>query len=132
MPKHVRSPISRRSSSAADRKPSGPVGVAMDTVHLLWEGGNTMIRRFPWLRLVLSALCLVFTGCEPHSSWLRHNDDDDLPRRGSDVKAVDSDASKISAVDSDSKRSRPFFDNSRPSLGWSSQAREIEKDLGID
>ena len=91
-----------------------------------------MIRRFPWRRLILGALCFVSLGCEPHHSWLRHNDDDDLSRPGSDAKAVDTDTSKIQAVDSDGKSSKSFFDNSRPSLGWSSKARDIEKDLGID
>ncbi len=90
-----------------------------------------MIRQFPWRRLVLGALCLVSMGCEPHRSWLRHNDDDDLSHRGSDVKAVESDSSKIQAVDSEGKNSKPFFNNSRSSLGWSSEARDVEKDLGI-
>ncbi len=90
-----------------------------------------MIRRIPWLRWVLSALCLVSTGCEPHDSWRRRNEDDDLPRRGSDVKAVDSDTSKILGVDSDEKSTKPFFKSDRTSGGWSSEAREIEKDLGV-
>ena len=29
-----------------------------------------MIRRFPWRKLVLAALCLVPVGCEPLRSWL--------------------------------------------------------------
>ena len=30
-----------------------------------------MIRRIPWRKLVLAALCLVPAGCEPLHSWLR-------------------------------------------------------------
>jgi hypothetical protein len=89
-----------------------------------------MIRQFPWRRLVLSTLCLVSLGCEPHHSWLRHNNDDELSS-GRSAMAVESDASKIPAVDSDAKNSKPFFSNDRSSGGWSSQAREIESHLGV-
>jgi hypothetical protein len=92
----------------------------------------TMIRRFPWRRLVLGALCLVSMGCEPHHSWLRHNDDEEFSGRGSDVKAIDSDASKVLGMDADGKLSKPFFSGDRRSGGWSSEARAVERDLGVD
>jgi hypothetical protein len=91
-----------------------------------------MVRRFSWPRLILGALCLVPIGCETHRSWLRPQDDDDLKGRASDAKAVDSDTSKIPSVDSDEKKPRPFFENSRRSGGWSSEARDIERDLGVN
>ena len=91
-----------------------------------------MIRRSPWLRLVVGALCLVTMGCEPHRSWLRHNDDEDLTRPATDAKAIDSDTSKILGVDSDGKSSKPFFGGDRTSGGLSSEARSIEKDLGVN
>jgi hypothetical protein len=104
----------------------------MDTVHLLWEGGITMIRRFPWRRLALSALCWISLGCEPHHSWLRHHDDEALSGRVGDVKAVDSDATKVLGVDSDGKDAKPFFSGDRRSGGLSSEARAVERDLGVN
>jgi hypothetical protein len=83
------------------------------------------MRRFPWLGLVLGALSLLQSGCESHRSWLRPKDDND-------AKAGASEASKIPAVDSDEKNPQPFFDNSRRSGGWSSEARSIERNLGVD
>jgi hypothetical protein len=91
-----------------------------------------MTRQLPWLRLVLGALCLVSMGCETHRSWLRPKDDDDIKVGSSEAKAVDSDASKILGVESDEKKSEPFFKNNRRSGAWSSEAREIEKDLGVN
>ena len=91
-----------------------------------------MMRRFPWLGLVLGVLCLVPAGCETHRSWLRPKDDEDYQVRSSGIKAVDSDASKILGVDSDEKKSEPFFKNNRRSGAWSSEARSIEKDLGVN
>ena len=91
-----------------------------------------MMDRFPLLKVVLGVLCLVPTGCETHRSWLRPKDDDDIKVRSSDAKAVDSDASKILGVDSDEKKPEPFFKNNRRSGAWSSEAREIEKDLGVN
>jgi hypothetical protein len=101
----------------------------MDTVHLLWQGGITMIRRIPWRRLVLGAVCLVSLGCEPHHSWLRHNDDDESSGR---AKAIESDASRILGHDSSGNdTSKPFFSSDRRSGGWSSEARAVERDLGV-
>ncbi|HZW31994.1 MAG TPA: hypothetical protein VFF52_14885 [Isosphaeraceae bacterium] len=88
--------------------------------------------RFPWRKLILSVFCLVATGCEPHGSWLRPKDDEDRPSRTSDQKAVESDAAKMLSVDSDDKKSEPFFKNTRRSGGWSSEARAIESDLGVN
>jgi hypothetical protein len=96
----------------------------MDKVRLVWQGGRKMMRRLPWLGLVLGALCLPQIGCETHRSWLRPKEDEDAKPRASE-------ASKIPAVDSDEKNPQPFFQNNRRSGGWSSEARDIESDLGV-
>jgi hypothetical protein len=75
-------------------------------------------------------------GCETLRSRLRPGDEDRA--RVSDAadvtkpKAVESDTSKIMSVDSDSNNPRPFFKSDRKSGAWSSEAREIEKDLGVN
>ncbi len=96
-----------------------------------------MMRRHICRGLVIGSLVAMSTGCEPLHSYLRGKDSEDGSARkddkddGSKPKEVDSDTSKILSVDSDSKKSQPFFKNNRPSGGWSSEAREIEKDLGV-
>jgi len=90
-----------------------------------------MIRRFPGLKLVLGVLCLVPMGCETHRSWLRPKDDEDSSVRSAGATAVESDASKILGVDADEKKPEPFFKSDRRSGAWSSEAREIEKNLGV-
>jgi hypothetical protein len=87
-----------------------------------------MRRRLPLTALVSLALTFPLAGCETLRSWLRPKDDDDA---SSKKKDPDTDTSKIPAVDSDSKDPQPFFKNDRRSGGWSSEAREIEKDLGV-
>jgi hypothetical protein len=91
-----------------------------------------MLCRVPWRTLLLGVSCLVATGCEPHRSWLRSQDDDEHRVRSSDKTAVESDASKMIGVDSDEKKPEPFFKNNRRSGAWSSEAREIERDLGVN
>jgi spore germination protein YaaH len=91
-----------------------------------------MLCRFPWRKLILGVFCLAATGCEPHRSWLRPQDDEAYQIRSSDKKAMESDASKMLSVDSDEKKSEPFFKNNRRSGAWSSEAREIERDLGVN
>jgi hypothetical protein len=91
-----------------------------------------MTRPFPWLGLVLGGLCLLATGCEPHGSWLRHKDDQDSTVRSSATKTGDADTSKMIGADPDEKKSESFFKGDRRSGGWSSEAREIEKDLGVN
>jgi hypothetical protein len=91
-----------------------------------------MMGRFPWLRLALSALCLVPMGCETQRSLLRHKNSGDLKEGSSEATAVRSDASKILGVESDAKNPEPFFKNNRRSGGWSSEAREIENNLGVN
>ena len=88
--------------------------------------------RFPWRRWILGLSCLVAAGCEPHRSWLRPRDDEEAQVRSYDKKAGESDASKMLGEDSDEKKPEPFFKNNRRSGAWSSEAREIEKDLGVD
>jgi hypothetical protein len=47
-------------------------------------------------------------------------------------KAVESDTNKLMSVDSDSSNPKPFFKSDRRSGAWSSEAREIERDLGVN
>ena len=95
-----------------------------------------MTRRSMCRVLCLSAVMAGMTGCETLRSWLRPDDDD--RGRASDAddvtkpKAVESDTSKILSVDSDSSNPKPFFKSDRRSGAWSSEAREIEKDLGVN
>jgi hypothetical protein len=77
------------------------------------------------------------TGCETLRSRL-WPDDDDKKKRAFDAddvtkpKTVESDTSKILSPDSDSSSPKPFFKTDRRSGAWSSEAREIEKDLGVN
>lgn len=86
--------------------------------------------------LCLAAVVAGTTGCDTLRSWLRPGDDD--RGRSSDAddvskpKWVESDPSKIPAVDSDSSNPKPFFSNSRRWSGLSSEARDIERDLGVN
>ena len=87
-----------------------------------------MIRRIPWRRLVLAALCLVPAGCESLRSW-RHKDDDDMMASAADSKS--SSSSKIIGSSPDDQDASSFFQsNQRTSGGLSSEAREIESHLG--
>ncbi len=88
-----------------------------------------MIRRIPWRKLVLGALCLVPAGCEPLHSR-RHQDDDDMMAKAADSK--DSSNSKIIGGSPDDQDSSTFFQNNRRSGAWSSEAREIESHLGAN
>src|SRR5262245_7798259 len=100
--------------------------------------GKVMMRRFICPGLLLSTLVLGSLGCEPHCSFLRPKDHDEqfvADRAVSDPSrptAIESDASKIMSVDSDPKDPKPFFKGDRKSGGWSSEAREIEKNLGVN
>ena len=91
-----------------------------------------MMRRLPWLGLVLGAMGLVAMGCEPHRAWLRPKDDEANRVRSSEAEAVRSDASKVLGVDSDQNNREPFFKNNRRSGAWSSEAREVERNLGVE
>jgi len=96
-----------------------------------------MTRRFIYHGLVVSTLAIGSSGCDTQRSFLRPKDPDDklAQKRDQDdptkPKSVESDTSKIMSVDSDSKDQKPFFKSDRRSGGWSSEAREIEKDFGI-
>ncbi len=82
------------------------------------------MRRFSTHALIWGALGFSLAGCEPHESWLRHKDDD--------TASSSKDATKIPAVDADAKNPQPFFKNDRLLGGWSSEARAIERDLGVN
>jgi hypothetical protein len=77
--------------------------------------------------LFWGAVGLALTGCETHKPWYRRHDDEATTSK----KDFDLDTTKIPSVDSDSKNSQPFFKNSRLQGGWSSEARSIERDLGV-
>jgi hypothetical protein len=76
------------------------------------------------------------TGCDTLRAWHRAPDDDGVPSSRSDdpykPTAVQSDTSKILGVNSDSNNQSPFFSNSRRWSGLSSEARDIERDLGVN
>ena len=82
-----------------------------------------MIRRIPWRMLFLGAFLLAATGCEPHRSFLRPKDEDELPPGRPAGSRIDSDASKIIGVGSDDKRPTSFFKTDRTAGGWSSRPR---------
>ena len=86
--------------------------------------------------LCLGAVVTGMTGCETLKSWHRSNDDDGVPSSKSDdpykPEAVQMDTSKVMGVSSDSNNQTPFFSNSRRWSGLSSEAREIERDLGVN
>ncbi len=86
------------------------------------------MRQFSTHALVWSALGFLLAGCEPHQSWLRSKDDDTADSK----KDSSLDATKIPSVDSDTKNPQPFFKNDRLYGGWSSEARAIERDLGVN
>jgi hypothetical protein len=96
-----------------------------------------MTRRSMCRVLCVSAVMAGMTGCETLRSRLRP-DDDDKKKRAFDSddstkpKSVESDTSKILSPDSDSSNPKPFFKSDRRSGAWSSEAREIEKDLGVN
>ena len=96
-----------------------------------------MNRRFLALLTSMSLAAVSIGGCESLRQAIRSSSDD---RAGKSTEttggaagssAVESDPSKILAVDSDAKNPQPFFKNNRTSGGWSSEAREIERDLGV-
>jgi hypothetical protein len=89
-----------------------------------------MIARFSWRKLLLSALCLVPIGCEPHHSWLRDKDDDDKVASSSD-SSENSKSSKVIGSSSDDQDSSTFFKDTRRYGGLSSEANSIERDLGV-
>ncbi len=88
------------------------------------------MRRIQRFGMFLGACLLATTGCEPHHSFLRKQDEDELPARKNGVSRVDSDASKIIGLDSDDKKPTSFFKSDRTAGGWSSTAQEIERSLG--
>jgi hypothetical protein len=88
-----------------------------------------MLRRVSWPGLILGTVCLVQCGCDTTKPWHRKKDSED-PHA---MKAVESEADKIESVDSDGKKKKePFFKSNRTSGGWSSEARSIESDLGVN
>lgn len=92
-----------------------------------------MIRRFPWGKLFVAGFCLVPVGCEPHHSWLRDKGDDDAKALASGSPTQDDlKSEKIIGGSAEDSDARSIFKGTRRSGGWSSEAREIEKDLYVN
>jgi hypothetical protein len=96
-----------------------------------------MMRRLFNRGLVSSAIVLGATGCETTHSFLHRDKDDGVAAKkgGADDETsptkVSSDSTKIRSVNSTDKDQTPFFKSDRTPSAMSSQAREIERDLGI-
>jgi hypothetical protein len=97
-----------------------------------------MTRRFIYHGLVVSTLAIGSWGCDTQHAFLRPRDRDGVFANNQDQfdpskpMAIESDASKIMSVDSDKRNPKPFFKSDRKLGGWSSEAREIERDLGVN
>jgi hypothetical protein len=90
-----------------------------------------MKRRYLRVPLTLVfASCLALTGCESLHHNLRSQDRDPEVKNAS-AETETSDADKVLDVKSDGKTKKPFFSATRLSGGLSSEAREIESDMGI-
>ncbi|APW58692.1 hypothetical protein [Paludisphaera borealis] len=99
-----------------------------------------MRRRMIGLSSLLAASILATgLGCESLRHATRVHDDKDKGDHAKSVTgesleptAVDADVSKLHAVDSDPKASAsPFFKNNRKPGALSSEARDIERSLGV-
>jgi hypothetical protein len=99
-----------------------------------------MRRRMIGLSCLLAASVLA-TGCENLRHATRIQKDDHIEKVKGEEKvigdpveptAVDADTSKIRGVDSDGKTSaKPFFKNNRKPGALSTEARDIERSLGV-
>jgi hypothetical protein len=91
-----------------------------------------MNRRFFGVALTLACVLLSVAGCETLRTrqHVRHTDYDPEVKDAAAEK-VESEGEKILDVRSDGKKSQPFFRSSRLVGGLSSEAREIEGDMGI-
>ncbi len=96
-----------------------------------------MFRRFLVSILTVALTAVTISGCESLRQAIRSSHEDQGQKNAkstdasTDPTAVESDPTKIQAVDSNAKNPQPFFKNNRPSGGWSSEAREIEANLGV-
>jgi hypothetical protein len=88
------------------------------------------MRRLLCAGLASGAFILGSIGCASHRGLLRSKDGDAgaAPKPG----AADSDTTKVIGGDSDSKNPQSLFKADRRTGGWSSTAREIERDLGVN
>ena len=110
----------------------------MDAARFVWEGDIAMTRNFISRGIVAGALVATLTGCETLHSSVRQKDNDEVSRKDDDSsknpEAVTSDVSKLKSVDSTDKSSSPFFSPTRARsafTGFSPEAQQIEKDLGV-
>jgi hypothetical protein len=77
-----------------------------------------------WIAVGLS-LTLGLSGCETFSQSLRHSaSEKDKPRSESEGEKDD-----VTSVKSEAPKG--FFPNSRLSGAWSSEARDVERSLGV-
>jgi hypothetical protein len=97
-----------------------------------------MMRQLLSRGLLTSAIVFGAMGCETTHSFLHHDKDDDSAAKKEHVAEDDtnptkvtSDSTKIRSVSSNDKDSTPFFRSDRTPSAMSSQAAEIERDLGI-
>jgi hypothetical protein len=102
--------------------------------------GVAMRRRMIGLSGLLTAsIVATGVGCENLRHSTRVRSDDKVEPTGTSITgepltptAVDGDVSKLHAVDSDPKAApSPFFKNNRKPGALSSEARDIERSLGV-
>ncbi len=86
------------------------------------------MRRSRTFGLFLGAVVLASTGCE--HSWLRPRDEDELPPRAKGLKGNSSDDPVIGTNSGDTTTPTSFFKSDRRAGGWSSEARDIERNMG--
>ena len=94
-----------------------------------------MVRRIPFLVAMIALMLVVASGCEELRHALRSSNNDQASKTASTGNmsndAVETEPTKIQAVDADAKHPKAFFQNNRPAGGWSSEARDIERNLGV-
>jgi hypothetical protein len=79
---------------------------------------------------LVACTVLALAGCETlQQRKLTSDHDPELKHASGDAAPTEGD--KVLDVQSDVKKSKPFFRSSRLSSGLSSEAREIEGDLGV-
>jgi hypothetical protein len=98
-----------------------------------------MVRR-SWVlaaSLMMGSAILTIAGCESLREAIRTSNDSKAAKsmkpksEAEGVFAVESEPTKIEAPDSTPKNPKAFFQNNRSAGGWSSEAREIERNLGV-
>ncbi len=123
----------RRTHAPAGNPWPGSDTSTLVLVGLCMQGGCAMNQRSLGVKLTLNFACLVgltLAGCESLHHGLQPKDRDPEVAHAS-AESTESDEDKVLDVKSDSKTKVPFFKSSRLSGGLSPEARDIEKDMGI-